>query len=376
MGTSIQERAGRFQLRVTHALLPRAFFHTFDSRPEAEAYRDKLVGLLKRGIVPEAFLGREAPRTDPLLVQIVRGYSQSTAVTASDAALLDVIVKELAGVRWSQARRPAWIDGYVSSLKRRERNLTPGSIRKRIGALARVVDWHLRDTESSERNPFRNLPRGYSLYSDADAKLVEPKHDTVRDRALGADEAARINAALAGVKRKDRQRAWGPDPEFALLYRLIVEQGLRLSEAYRQRVSGLDFERRLVHVDGSKGHRGRAKPRVMPMAPSLVADLRAWCRGRVGLVFSYWDGTPEGRKRVTGALSARFRTLFSYADVPDFTEHDLRHEATVRWLLMRDTAGRWAFTEMEICRFLGWTDPKIMLRYASVRGEQWAERLG
>ena len=87
-------------------------------------------------------------------------------------------------------------------------------------------------------------------------------------------------------------------------------------------------------------------------------------------------GTPAGRRRATASLSARFRTLFGYAQVPDFTEHDLRHEATVHWLLTRDTAGRWAFTEMEICRFMGWADPKMMLRYASVRGEQWAARLG
>lgn len=375
MGTSIQERAGRFQLRVKHALLPSAFFHTFDNRPEAEAYRDKLVGLLDRGILPENFLGREAPRTDPLLVQIVRAYSQAFPVTASDSALLDVLVKELAGVRWSQARRPAWIDGYVTSLKR-ERHLTPGTIRKRIGVLARVVDWHLRDTESTERNPFRGLPRGYSVYSDADAAVVAPKHDVHRDRAFAPGEAERVAAALAGVKRPDRERAWGPDAEFALLYRLIVEQGLRLSEAYRQRVAGIDFERRLIHVEGSKGHRGRARPRVMPIAPSLLADLQAWCTGRVGLLFGYWDGTPEGRRRATGALSARFRTLFGYAQVPDFTEHDLRHQATVQWLLTRDKAGRWAFTELEICRFMGWSDPKMMLRYASVRGEQWAERLG
>ena len=42
---------------------------------------------------------------------------------------------------------------------------------------------------------------------------------------------------------------------------------------------------------------------------------------------------------------------------------------------MRDAEGGWLFSEMEICRMFGWTDPKIMMRYASVRGADLAARL-
>ena len=37
MAVSVQQRGEKFQLRVTHRLLPRPFFHTFDTETEALA---------------------------------------------------------------------------------------------------------------------------------------------------------------------------------------------------------------------------------------------------------------------------------------------------------------------------------------------------
>lgn len=373
MASSIQERSGRFQLRVSHGLMPRPFFFTFPGRAEAEEYRDRLVDLLARGIVPAAMLERDAPTHDPLMVELIRDYSKATPVTASESGLLDVLVKEMLGVRLSRVTA-AWVDRYVTDLKTRKRNLSPGTIRKRVGVLARVLDWHQRQTDSKQPNPFRTLPRGYSVYADTDA--AEPKHDVVRDRRLSPDESRRIDAALAGEKREGRERPWGNDPAITLLYRLIVDTGLRLSEAYRLRVDQVDLVRNIIHVEGSKGARGRLKPRVVPIKHELREPLRKWCTNRVGLIFPFWDGTPAGRKKATGALSARFATLFAYAQVDDCTEHDLRHEATCRWVLMRHPNGGWMFSDLEVCRIMGWSDPRMMLRYASLRGEDLSARLG
>ena len=74
-------------------------------------------------------------------------------------------------------------------------------------------------------------------------------------------------------------------------------------------------------------------------------------------------------------VSARFAVLFDYAQVPDFTAHDLRHEATCRWVELRSAGGGWLFSDVEICRIMGWSDPRMMLRYASLRGEDLAARL-
>ena len=97
---------------------------------------------------------------------------------------------------------------------------------------------------------------------------------------------------------------------------------------------------------------------------------------RVGLLWPYWNGTPEDLDPATRRLSARFASLFRYADVPALTEHDLRHEATCRWFELRDPAGRWVFSDVEIARIMGWSNLSMALRYASLRGEDLAARLG
>lgn len=114
----------------------------------------------------------------------------------------------------------------------------------------------------------------------------------------------------------------------------------------------------------------------MPITPALEPLLRPYMLGRIGRLFPFWDGSPDGLRKTTARLSARFAVLFDYAQVPAMTEHDLRHEATCRWVQMRaPRVGGWAFSDVEICRIMGWADTKMMVRYASLRGEDLAARL-
>lgn len=377
---SVKEQGKRFQLRVKHRLLPRPFHFTFDTRPEAVSYGDRLTAMLDRGVVPQELLVPAKTGDDPLVSEVIRSYTQTAPVTDSDDELLDVVMREVLTLRVSGITFK-WCETYVHGLKTKS-NLAPSTIRKRVGALARVLDWHIRRTTPKDKqpaaNPLRLMPVGYSTYSRLDegqlTKGAKVKRDQARDRRLAPADEARVRAALSGEKRDDRERPWGNDPEFTLLFDLILDTGLRLSEAYRLRTDQLDFEMGVIRVEGSKGHRGALKPRVVPLKPGLRKKLEAWCKGRTGLLFSFWDGTPVGRKRASAKLSIRFTTLFAYAGVSDLTEHDLRHEATCRWVELRKRS-HWVFSEIEVCRIMGWTDTRMMLRYASLRGEDLANRL-
>lgn len=130
-----------------------------------------------------------------------------------------------------------------------------------------------------------------------------------------------------------------------------------------------------MKVDGSKGHRGVLKPRLVPLKPSLAVELEVFLRGKTGLVFPFWDGSLEGLRRATNRLSQRFTTLFQYAGLDDFTEHDLRHEATCRWVEMKGKDGHWMFGDVDLCRIMGWTDTRMLLKYASLRGEDLSARM-
>ena len=323
-------------------------------------------------------------RDDALLVAVVRAYlNAAPGLTASDAALLTTIVDrhEIDGLRVSGVSA-RWAETYVARLKRRR--LTPGTIRKRVGALGRVLDWHLRRDHGAGEgravlNPLRAMPPGYSIYTDADiraAGLEEAPRDQERDRRLLPDEETRIRRALAGEKRPDRERALQVDPALVLLFDLVLDTGLRLSEAFRLRVDQVDLQRRVLRVEGSKGRRGMNKPRVVPLKPGLVVALTAWCKNRIGLVFPFWDGTVTDKARASRRLSQRFRVVLDYAKVANFTEHDLRHEATCRWFELRDPDGRWLFSDIEVARIMGWSSLAMALRYASIRGEDLAARLG
>jgi integrase len=384
MPITITARGPRHQLRVKHALLPKPFYFTFDTEVEARNYGEQLDSLLGRGVVPTELLAA-APRgaDDPLLIEVIRAYTKGAPITDSDDALLGMMLTELVGLRVSGLTYQ-WVDAYVRKLKI-DRNLAPGTIRKRVGALGRVVDWHLRRAtphgQMPPANALRLLPKGYSTYSRADASLLAPeqevKLDQARDVRLSPEGEERILAALNGEKRPDRERPLAVDPAFLMLFRLILDTGLRLREAYRLRADQVDLAKGIIRVEGSKGHRGVIKPRTVPIKPALVKLLKSWCKGRIGLLFPFWTGDPSviELRRATARLSVRFGVLFDYAGVPDFTEHDLRHEATCRWVELRSARGGWVFSDIEICRIMGWTDTKMMLRYASLRGEDLAARM-
>lgn len=379
---SIQKRGDKYQVRIVHKLLPKPLFVTLDNELAATTYAEHIEQLLDRGIVPSELLEDSRRRLGKRLDELIRAYKTSVSVAPTDVATLELLEREVGGSRTSDVSA-RWADEWVRQMKVKQ-HMAPGTLRKRVGALARVIDWHIRATikegEMQPANPLRMMPRGYSQYTPSEAAELakvdkKPKRDKARDRRLDAGEEARIRAALAGEKRDDRERALQADPAFVLLFDLIVNTGLRMSEAFKLRVDQVDHERGVLRVEGSKGERGRIKPRVVPLVLSLRPVLASWCKGRVGLVFPFWTGSEEDLRRASNRLSNRFAVLFDYAKVENFTEHDLRHEATCRWVTMRDKVGRWMWSEIEVCKIMGWTDPKMFLRYASLRGEDLADRM-
>lgn len=376
---SIQPRGEKFQLRVRHALLSKPFFWTFPSFDEAKNYGDQLEALLERGIVPIELLspdkGGTADTGDTMpMVRVLDNFLAHGSPSQSDIDLGLIVRPLLVGVRVSQVTYQ-WTQTLVKDFKVKT-NLAPGTIRKRVGLLARALDYHhLNATGRDQVNPFRLLPRGYSAYTAAESTIVEPKVDVARDRRLLPEEEAAVRLALSGEKREDRERALQVDELFQLFFDLILDTGLRLSEAFKLRVDQFDFEAGVIRVEGSKGHRGKKKPRVVPLKKHLRPRVKKQFEGKKGLAFPFWDGTPEDLRKTSNRLSARFAALFRYAKVEDFTEHDLRHESACRWFELRDPKGRWVFSDVEVCRIMGWSNLSMALRYASIRGEDLASRL-
>lgn len=382
---SIQTRGSTHLLRVKHKLLAAPFFRTFDDYDEALAFGINLKKYLNAGTIPAVVAAHvKAPEdkaADPLVIEVVRDYTKRAAVTESDDALLTVLLSEVAGMRLSMLT-VQWVEQYVLLLKT-DQNLAPGTIRKRIGSLGRVLDWHLNRTtpkgQPKPANPFRGLPIGYSHYSRDEAAMLgegkKAKRDEARDRRLLPEEEATVRAILGGAKMPEKSKGVKKEPAFGLLFELILDTGLRLSEAYRLRVDQLELDKGYIRVEGSKGARGAIKPRTVPLKKNLIPLLRDRANEvGTGLLFPWWNGEIETKKATSAYLSKRFEQLFSYCGIIDFTEHDLRHEATCRWVTMRNARG-WIFSEVEIAKIMGWSSLAMMLRYASLRGEDLAARM-
>lgn len=397
MSSIRKSRTGKWELSIRHKLLDRPLYFTYEADQEAaaRAYGEQCDRWLAAGIVP-AELQEQAKRpvaSAALLGPVIRAWLNSGEPSQSDQDTLGPMFNGLAPLKLIDLNY-LWAERWVRHMKL-ESNLSPGSIRKRVQAVARAIDWHLRKSpDAMVGNPLRLLPRGYSTYNAKDAREAEAlgksaRIDIQRDRRLlpakGSDlgEEALILNALDGQKRTDRERslALKDGPAMRMLFQLILWSGLRLREAYTLTVDQVDMRSRVILVRSSKQWYGREKWRRVPIRPELLPALNNYIAGSVAaeagaLLFPFWNGTPENLAATSNRLSQRFRGLFAYAGCTGLTEHDLRHEATCRWFELRVPSGEWMFRAEEINAIMGWAPGSVMAaRYASFRAEDLAARL-
>ncbi|NMM21543.1 MAG: tyrosine-type recombinase/integrase [Rhodoferax sp.] len=383
-----QKASGMWEIALRHPSLPggRKYF-TFDTEAQAMAYGEQWSLLKMAGIQPPAELLKPATKKAIVLAHLIRTWANSGLAAPTQHSSLGSLMTEVGAVNLEDATY-TWLAGYLQQLKVKN-NLAPNSIRHRIQALGRCIDEYLRHNPTVVfSNPVRLLPKGYSAYTDLDKKLVlanggKAKIDVSRDRRLHKGEQERIVAALSGFQRPDRERGLlllGGN-SMLTMFLVIVYSGLRLKEAYTLKRGGIDLEHKVIQVQSSKQRRGNIAFRDVPMRPEVHAALVHYLATRSMLpganLFPFMEEESDlPIKKVSSRLSARFTTAFDYADCPGLHEHDLRHEATCRWLEMRDSSGNWMFRSEEINRIMGWSAGSVMAqRYASFRGSDLAARM-
>lgn len=388
MARARQKPSGKWEIGLRHPSLPggRRYF-TFDTEAEANAYAEQWRIMKMANIEPPAELLKPKALTDATLAQVVRAWANSGHAAPTQQSALGSLVMEVGAIRLEDATY-AWLTKYLQHLKV-EKNLAPGSIRHRIQALGRCIDeWARHHPDVAMQNPVRLLPKGYSSYNERDRAMVEAagktaKADVSRDRRLNPGEEAKIVWALSGGQRDDRPRGLQLKGGNALLtmFLLIVGTGLRLKEAYTLRRNQIDMAEKVIRVQSSKQWRGKVVFRDVPMRPEVHQALSAYLSTRAMLpqawLFPFMDEEPDlDIKTVSQRLSFRFKLAFEYAGAFGLREHDLRHEATCRWLEMRDATGNWMFRPEEVNRVMGWSANSTMAqRYASFRGADLAARM-
>ena len=380
-----QTSAGKWEVALRHPALPggRKYF-TFDTEALAIAYNEQWKLLKLAGLPPPQELLRPAGKS-PILSQLIRAWANSGLAAPSQQSPLGSLVTEVGAVKLEDCTY-AWLSGYIQQLKVKN-NLTPGTIKHRIQALGRSIDEYLRNHPTVVfSNPVRLLPKGYSVYSPVDKKLceaagLEVREDVSRDRRLHPGEEEKIIAALSGKQRDDKPRALLlPGGNATLtMFIVILYSGMRLREAYTLKRSQIDLDAKVMRVQSTKQRRGKVVFRDVPMRPEIHKALVHYLSTKAMLpganLFPVMDEA-NSLKQATQLMSDRFRIAFAYADCHDLREHDLRHEATCRWLEMKDDRGNWMWRIEEVNRILGWSSNSTMAqRYASFRGSDMAQRM-
>ena len=211
------------------------------------------------------------------------------------------------------------------------------------------------------------MKRGFATYTPDDAKFLknvgkETKLSAERNRRLHEEEEPRI---LATMEKMPEERAF---------FVLALETAMRMREIYCLTIDQVSIEKKTIALKKTKNGDTREVPLPSParaLLTSYMSENEEAIKARKGILFPFWDGKKSDADldATTSELSRTFRRVFAAAKLEDFVFHDIRHEATCR-LFLKST-----LSDTLIAKITGHRDPRMLKRYASLRGSDLADRL-
>lgn len=391
---------GKFEVTIHHAKLPRGrVSRSFDFIKEAADYKVFVLSQLNGGtVLPELLPVENTPSISAMLATYLRECDHVAKTSAETCEKLFKEFserKELPTLDWLT---PNNIADWVRDMKRVQ-HLAPSTLRKRVEALARAVDWTMNrkygDTPGAviPPNPLRAMRDGYSAYTPSDLEFVTKKTDEGRSWRLAPGEYEAFLSAAQGVKRPDRERPWGMNhdrEDFVLLFQLLVGTGLRLKEAFTLEWSQWSDDECVIKILKTKTswRDAEAAKRDIPISPELhnllgrhhdkFGDRRyifPWVMDVVVTSKAEQEIFDNEVRTAGNLISKRFVTLFGHCGVDDLIAHDLRHEAICRFMEMKTSKGEWMYRKEDVMAISGHKTEKMFRRYYSVRGNDLAARM-
>lgn len=384
MATFRTRPSGTVEACIRRKQLPGPIYLTFRSMEEARPYCREAEAMIDAGHVPPELLAyakpKEARRDKPdsmstSIREAIDAYLAGYHVSASDKPLLAVMRDEV-GDTDVGAVTVQWGLDRVRTYKLAE-NLAPTTIRHKIGALRRCLDWHV-TVGRLPLNPLKLLPTRFASYNEAEQAAVEdaPPADNARDRRLEKGEEERIRKVLAGdaeyLKEIGVERGIAPESQAPMLFifELAIETAMRMREMFTLTWGQIDIEKRTVFLDRTKNGDSRQVP-LSSVALAIVKMRGSNCKADDRVFPELWNGdrSEAGLRKGSSRLSGRWRTVARLAKCEDLRFHDLRHEATSR-LFERTT-----MTDTKISRITGHRDPRMLRRYSNLRASDLASEM-
>lgn len=182
-------------------------------------------------------------------------------------------------------------------------------------------------------------------FPDGIPRTRNPKKPRGRDRRLRGDEFERILSFM----RDQRMR---------LLFRFLLETGMRRGEAIASEWNDIDIDSRLMHIPETK----TGIPRTIPLTTKAVEVLRAVYRN-----FPV-EERPFPYPSADCATAVWWKARRK-AGVEGLNVHDLRHEAVSRFFEK-------GLNMMEVASISGHQDLAMLKRYTHLKPESLLDRIG
>ena len=158
-----KRRSGTYEIVIKHHSLPRPIHASADTEAQARAWAERVEAQIQAGTLPQEYFQEVVP-TRYTVAKWLGHYEETAHPSPSDIPLLRIVSKDLGD--WDLERiTQKQLSDWISEMK--QRRLTPGSIKKRVGCLARALDIAVH-REILKINVVRGLPRNYAAYSPAD----------------------------------------------------------------------------------------------------------------------------------------------------------------------------------------------------------------
>lgn len=307
----------------------KTLYLTFDSEKEGDLYVKQLEARIEQGAAPQ----KEAKQRGSL-ANFIDEYLATGGVNKNDVAILEALRTEI-GARSAEGLIYSWAEEWVRSMKK---DLAPSTIRHKVGALARCLDWVVR-MEKMAVHPLRALPKGYAS---------KEGYEEERDRRLMPGEEEKIRPLL--------------DEVMQVMFDLALETAMRMKETYTLEWRQVDLGQCTIFLEKTKN----GSRRQVPLSSVALRVLKQHKKKATDDYVFPWRGE---EKKVTAMLSARWRRLFEDAECIDLRYHDLRHEATSRLF------ERTQLSDTKIAKITGHKDPRMLARYSNLRGSNLAAEL-
>lgn len=367
-----------YELRVKHGRLPKPVYFTFDVREDAQRAGQRAIAALDRGETP-AWFERPERRALVTVSQAILAYRGIRAVSPSTQLLLDTVINDV-GVRSLADVNYGWAEAWIRSMKL-DKQMAPGSIRKRKGALSDVFDWVVRAHPTClGSNPLDQLPHGYSGYDEYTRQVlaeqgIDIPGDVERNRRIDSEEEGRVVEVLrrraeAAQSLEQRAEAEG----LCLMFQLALRTAMRMREIYTLQDTQIRIEEKTIYLSRSKNGDRRQVPLNRKARAVLETPRPALEAARHGTqLLPFWDGRlePKALAATTATLSRLFAKVFAETGSEDLHFHDTRHEAICRWVLESSE-----LTSEQLGRAAGMRDARTRQRYLSLRGSELADILG